>query len=246
MAFWKWPPGQARPARRMRISQRLLQDQAIDTVVVAADGTDLLNQWYLQLLELTKQFAVPFRIIRHYHTHHERDYFLLDPRGTVLLISRPTLAPALDSLPPASACRTLLIHDEVHRLGSLGNCQALAGLSDNIRFRLGLSATPDREYDQVGNVFIEAHVGPLLLQFGLEDSIRRGILAPFTYYPIEYRPDAVDKERLQQVYRKAAARNQSGEPMSREEIWIDLAKVYKTSAQSCRSSKISSLTTRIC
>ena len=221
--------GTGKTRTALRICQRLLQDQAIDTIIVTTDGNDLLDQWYLQLLELTKQIAVRFGIIRHYDTHHERDYFVLDPRRTILLVSRLALAPALESLPPADASRTLLIHDEVHRLGSPGNRQALTGLSDNIRFRLGLSATPEREYDRDGNLFIEAHVGPVLVQFGLEDAIRRGILAPFAYHPIEYCPDVADRRRLQQVYRKAAARKQSGTPMSPEEIWIDLAKVYKTS-----------------
>ena len=160
---------------------------------------------------------------------HDRDRFELDPRFTVLLISRPTLGPALRALTKKTALKTILIHDEVHRLGSPANRVALAGLSDGIRFRLGLSATPEREYDADGTQFILETVGPTIFQFGLADAIRRGILAPFTYHPLEYLPDDNDRRRLQEVYRKAEARRLAGDPMSKEEIWIDLAKVHKTS-----------------
>jgi superfamily II DNA or RNA helicase len=63
----------------------------------------------------------------------------------------------------------------------------------------------------------------------LADAIRREILAPFNYYPIEYVPDADDRQRLQQVFKKEAARRDAGNPMSPEELWMDLSRVYKTS-----------------
>jgi superfamily II DNA or RNA helicase len=221
--------GTGKTRTALQICNKLIDEHAIQTIIVAADGNDLLDQWYAQLLQLNKQLARSFIILRAYQNHHERDRFLLDKQNTILLSSRQNLPRALSSLLHNEAGRTLLIHDEVHRLGSPGNREALEGLSENIRYRLGLSATPEREYDKEGNAFIEKHIGPVLMQFGLDDAIRRGILAPFTYYPIEYTPDANDRMRLQQVHKKAAAREAAGWPMSDEEIWIELAKVYKTS-----------------
>lgn len=221
--------GTGKTRTALRICKALLDRGEIDTIIVSADGNDLLDQWYSQLLELTKCLPHRFAIQRHYGTHHERDYFLINKRQTILLASRPTLAPALSDLSSREAAHTLLIHDEVHRLGSPANRETLRGLSDSIHYRLGLSATPEREYDQEGNIFIESHIGPTLINFGLDDAIRRGILSPFTYYPIEYVPDDNDRIRLQQVYRRAAALNEKGTPMSEKDIWIELAKVYKTS-----------------
>ncbi len=105
----------------------------------------------------------------------------------------------------------------------------MKGLSDPIRFRLGLSATPDREYDQDGNDFITEHIGPVLYRFTLEDAIRSGILSPFTYYPLEYIPSAEDKLQLKQVHKRAAARRAAGDPMPQEQLWTELARVYKNS-----------------
>jgi superfamily II DNA or RNA helicase len=123
----------------------------------------------------------------------------------------------------------MLVHDEVHKLGSPANREALAGLSDRIRFRLGLSATPEREYDMTGTEFIEAHVGKIIYRYTLADAIRDGILCPLSYFPLQYIPTEDDRQRLQAVMKRASARAAAGNPMRQEEIWIDLARVYKTS-----------------
>jgi len=221
--------GTGKTRTSLRICEALLADGLIDSIVVSADGNDLLDQWYRQLLPLATTNARSFRVARHYGTHHEREYFTLDPSRSILLASRYALPAALRAVSPAQARRTILIHDEVHRLGSPANREKLAGLSDHIRFRLGLSATPEREYDQEGTAFVEQHVGPVCYRFGLADAIRRNILSPFNYYPLEYEPDDNDRERVRQVYKRVAAREHSGQPMSKEEIWTELARVHKTS-----------------
>lgn len=102
-------------------------------------------------------------------------------------------------------------------------------MSDSIRFRLGLSATPEREYDDEGNAFLLEHIGPELMRFELDDAIRREILAPFDYYPLPYEMTAEDRQRVRDVYKRQAARAAAGNPMSDEEVWIEIARVYKTS-----------------
>jgi superfamily II DNA or RNA helicase len=221
--------GTGKTRTALRICENLLTEKKIESIIVAADGNDLLDQWHAQLLGLTRHLSDKFALFRHYQAHHERDRFLLNPPRSIILLSRLALPLALRPLQASDAARTILIHDEVHRLGSPGNRSALGGLSDNIRFRLGLSATPEREYDQEGNDFIDDHIGPVIYRFTLGDAIRRGILAPFTYYPLGYHVGQEDRDRLQQVYKRASARAQSSRPMSAEEIYIELSKVHKTS-----------------
>jgi superfamily II DNA or RNA helicase len=221
--------GTGKTRTALRICETLVNRGDVETIIVSADGVDLLEQWHAQLLALGPALTKRFVVFRHYDEYHERERFSLNPRQAVLLVSRLALAPALRNLSSAAGARALLIHDEVHRLGSMGNRKALEGLSEKIRFRLGLSATPEREYDDEGTRFIETHVGPIVFSFSLADAIRRGILSPFNYYPLEYLPDDNDRKRLQDVYRRAEARERSGEPMSQEDVWIDLSKVHKTS-----------------
>jgi superfamily II DNA or RNA helicase len=226
--------GTGKTRTALRIARTLVDTGKIDTILVSTDGTDLLKQWRAELLGLRAELT-GFQLFSDFEQYREVQEFTLSPGKAILLVSRlalggrDPLVAAMKSLSPAEHRRTLLIHDEVHKLGSPSNRTRLAGLSDGIRFRLGLSATPEREYDPDGNEFIAEHIGPEIFRFELEDAIRRGILAPFDYHPLPYRLTAEDRERLRDVYRRKAARAAAGEPMSDQEVWTELARVYKTS-----------------
>jgi superfamily II DNA or RNA helicase/HKD family nuclease len=220
--------GTGKTRTSLSICQKLFEKE-IDTIIIAADGDDLLDQWYAELLDFVKKLNSQVTVLRQYSTNREREHFVLYKKNTIFLSSRYFLPGALKSLSDSEASRTILIHDEVHRLGSPNNREKLNGLSENIRYRLGLSATPEREYDQEGNEFIEKHIGEIIYRFGLDEAIRKGILSPFNYFPLEYVPNENDRIRLQQVYKKAVARKEAGNPMSDEEMWIEKARVHKTS-----------------
>jgi len=178
--------GTGKTRTALKILQALFERDEIDTVIVCTDGNDLLDQWYGELLTVRKTVRHDLRVFRQYRDSKELQSFALEPKRAALLVSREPAASALRQLGRDESRRTLLVHDEVHGLGSPGNRTRLAGLSDDVRFRLGLSATPERKYDQDGNAFIEQHIGPVLkdVEFGLREAIERGILAPFNYYPL--------------------------------------------------------------
>lgn len=227
--------GTGKTRTALKIIHALLAADEIDSVIVSMEGTDLLTQWYEELLQERRTLSRAVRLFRDFDEYKEVQEFSLNPRRAVLLVSRRSgtmrdpLASALRHLTSHEASRTLLIHDEVHSLGSPANRERLSGLSASIRYRLGLSATPEREYDSNGNTFIEEHIGPVLMTFGLSEAISRGVLSPFNYFPLGYQLTDSDRERIRDVYRKRSARAAAGDPMSDEELWIELAKVYKTS-----------------
>ena len=76
--------------------------------------------------------------------------------------------------------QALLVADEVHHLGAERSRTLLPA---NITFRLALSATPDRWFDDVGTDALRAYFGETVFRFTLEDAIKRDILTPYTYYP---------------------------------------------------------------
>ena len=88
-------------------------------------------------------------------------------------------------------CTTLLIADEVHNLGSEGFITDLPSFFD---YRLGLSATPIRQYDEQGTEIIFSFFGPVVFQFTLEEAIGR-CLVEYDYYvhPVELTQDEMDK-----------------------------------------------------
>ena len=222
--------GTGKTRTALKIMQALFDAKQIDTVVICTDGNDLLDQWYDELLSVRENVGRDVRVFRHYKHRKEVQEFALDPKRAFLLLSRQPAPAALNHLDAGLGHRTLLVHDEVHGLGSPGNRARLMGLSDHIRYRLGLSATPERPYDNEGNQFIEGHIGPVLYTFGLHEAIERRILAPFSYHPLSYIPSEEDKARIAAIYRRKKAREAAGDPMSETELWIELARVYKTSA----------------
>jgi superfamily II DNA or RNA helicase len=73
-----------------------------------------------------------------------------------------------------------LIVDEVHAIGSPVRRQRIA---ENYAFRLGLSATPARYFDDEGTNFILDYFGGIVYTLPIEKAISMGILVPYEYYP---------------------------------------------------------------
>jgi superfamily II DNA or RNA helicase len=215
----------------VEIMRHLVVANRINSVIVTASGTDLLDQWVKQLNTLATTFTPKYRVLRHYEKHHQRDEFELGPKHSILLVSRTAVGSVLRKLSPDQKRSLLIVHDEVHGLGSRANVESLDGLSNDITYRLGLSATPEREYDIEGTDFIERNVGPVIFTFPLQDAIRQGILCEFDYYPLEYAVSADDRERLKAIYKQKAARAAEGKPMSDQELGTALARVHKTSLE---------------
>ncbi|MBF9435266.1 MULTISPECIES: DEAD/DEAH box helicase family protein [Mycobacteroides] len=74
----------------------------------------------------------------------------------------------------------LIIADEAHNLGSstFRDC-----LPENATYRLGLSATPERWFDDEGTDALIDYFGPVCFELGLAEAISMGALTRYTYVP---------------------------------------------------------------
>ena len=221
--------GTGKTRTAISILQHLVNSQVVKTVIITTIGTDLLDQWVEQLYEVASNLNPQFRVLRHYENYHQKDEYELDSLFSILVISAKSLRNTLRSLTYSDRKHLLIIYDEVHSFGSPQMIEDLSGLSDGISYRLGLSATPEREYDLEGTEFIEEHIGSVIYQFGIEEAIRRGILCEFDYYSIEYEPSDEDKQKIQSLYRSQAAKKKAGNPIPKKKFWTALAKVHKVS-----------------
>jgi superfamily II DNA or RNA helicase len=86
------------------------------------------------------------------------------------------------SLDLASLGPTLLVVDECHRVGSEKNATALQG---EFVATLGLSATPEREYDAGFAEFIEPALGSIIYRYGYVDAAKDEVITPFNLTNIE-------------------------------------------------------------
>jgi superfamily II DNA or RNA helicase len=153
------------------------------------------------------------------------------PENAVLLLSRTNLASLLETLPGDVQARTMIVFDEVHGMGSASLAAALAGRLENFKYRLGLSATPERAYDAAGNTFVAQSIGPVVFRFTLEEAIKRGILCEFDYVPLKYAFSDEDRESVRRAIRRHHARARSGEPAPVEHLYRELARIRKLSKE---------------
>jgi hypothetical protein len=77
--------GTGKTRTALRIVKTLIEKNQIDSVIIAVDGNDLLDQWYLQIAPLCGLLSPPFAAVRNYGTHKERDQFVLDPKNMMKL-----------------------------------------------------------------------------------------------------------------------------------------------------------------
>ena len=79
---------------------------------------------------------------------------------------------------------TLLIADEAHNLGSFNISKVLPKI--HLNQRIGLSATPDRKFDEIGNKSIEDFFNdkpPFVYSYTMEQAMQMGWLCKYKYYP---------------------------------------------------------------
>lgn len=79
---------------------------------------------------------------------------------------------------------TILIADETHNLGSQGLLRLLPNI--HLEKRIGLSATPHRKFDEVGNHAIQEFFNdepPYIVSYSMEEALKIGWLCNYTYYP---------------------------------------------------------------
>lgn len=118
----------------------------------------------------------------------------------VLLTTNKTFAS--DAFQRSLKCgrfRHLIIADEVHNLGAEKLSHVLR---DDAEFRLGLSATPQRHFDEDGTRRIFDHFGGSICRYTLNDAIRDKILTPYEYHPVLIDLNETEAEKYWEITAK--------------------------------------------
>lgn len=221
--------GSGKTVTAIKIINRLFDESKIRRVVITMYGNDLLDQWSKQIRESFKNKQIHY----HYGSHKRMNDFIMHPDEAILLVSRDSnnltkLLNLLDKAPGNYKDDTLFIFDEVHGAGSQSFVENLTGKLSPYKYRLGLSATPEREYDDVGNEFLLNEIGEIIFEFNLEDAIKKGILCEFNYIPLPYELTEAEKHKKKKIIAAFNAKKESGEPYDEKEMFTQLSLVNKT------------------
>lgn len=221
--------GTGKTITAIKIMTKLFEENRIKRVVITMYGNDLLDQWAKQMRE---RFSDK-QIYCHYNSQKMMNRFIMHPDNSMLLISRDAnnlvkLLDMLDKAPGNYKNDTLFLFDEVHGAGSGSLVESLAGRISPYRYRLGLSATPEREYDDDGNDFLLTEIGEVIFEFSLQDAIKKGILCEFNYIPLPYELTDAEKQKKKKIIAAFNAKKENGEDVDESELYTQLSLVNKT------------------
>lgn len=170
-------------------------DQGL-VLTVAVPYQHLVDQWAADLKAFGARPVLAYQSRRNWQPRLERELleFNSDSRDTCVVVTTHR------TLSQESARRTLnratgpsmLIADEVHHLGAN---QSQKALMESFDFRLGLSATPERWYDEEGTEALEKYFGGTVFDYGLEQAIDAGALCEYYYVPhiVELQDDEMER-----------------------------------------------------
>lgn len=221
--------GTGKTITAMKIINKLFDSGEIRRVVITMYGNDLLEQWAIQIRENYKNKQINY----HYASQKMMKDFVMHPDDSILILSRDSrnlsrLLDLFDRLPGDYRNDTLFVFDEVHGAGSNTFVENLSGRLSPYRYRLGLSATPEREYDEAGNDFLLNEIGEVIFEFTLQDAIQKGILCEFNYIPLPYVLTEEEKLKKRKIIAAFNAKKESGEPVDEKDMFTQLALVNKT------------------
>ena len=196
---------------------RLYEEQKPLLIVVAAPYVPLIEQWCdeihqfgLHPINLTTAGSAAKRTRELQRLKRRLRTGVSDVE--VVVVSHDTMCTVeFSEAVDAFACTRLLIADEAH---NLGRSSFIGHPPEFFEYRLGLSATPIRQYDPDGTESLFEFFGPVPFRFTLKEAIGR-CLVDYEYYvhPVYLTEDEMDAwYDLTGRIRQNAWRNDDGQP----------------------------------
>jgi superfamily II DNA or RNA helicase len=173
--------------------------------VVVAPLQHLVDQWSrdVEWFGLT-----PIRAYEATNSWYGRASSLIDSlalgtsRGGVIVATNATFSgDTFQSVLKRHRGRLLIIADEAHNLGAK---RLRDQLPEEATYRLGLSATPERWFDDVGTAALQEYFGDVVFEMGIGDAIKAGALCRYTYTPVLVELDSEEAQLYGEVTEKIA------------------------------------------
>lgn len=173
--------------------------------VVIAPYQHLVDQWAkdIEWFGVTPIMAYESKAAWFGRASHLLDALALKAaRGGVIITTNKTFGDAaFQSVLNRYKGRLLLIADEAHNLGAR---HIRTKLPENAEFRLGLSATPERWFDDEGTDALTSYFGKIVFEMGIGDAIKLGALCRYTYTPVVVELDSEETEMYVEITTKIA------------------------------------------
>ena len=182
----KMATGTGKTITALAIATQLYQKISLQALIVVCPYRHLVTQWGRECKKFALQPILAFENVHTWqnklsttlyniHSGHLKFISIITTNSTFISDSFQS---QLKYFPE----KTLIIGDEAHHLGSP---KLEKSLPKNIGLRLGLSATPERYFDDQGTTAILDYFGQILQpELTLANAIKQGALAHYIYNPI--------------------------------------------------------------
>lgn len=220
--------GTGKTKTSLEILKRLLEGNKVNSCIITTNGNDLLGQWYIELLNFHSEIKNKIKkFFRYYGDNNTSNQFIDNPENSLLIISRDNLQKILKFLDNSHKKNILIIHDEVHGFGSPSNISRLEGSHKDFIYRLGMSATPEREYGEEGNNFITNEIGSVFYKYRLEDAIKDNVLCKMNYITQNYYLSDEERSEIKKIIASHHAKKKSGENVKDADLFTKIAAIRK-------------------
>jgi superfamily II DNA or RNA helicase len=166
----------------------LLSRQPDTTVVIVVPTVALLDQWSVVLADDLKIASANIALYGGGHRPKKPSRF-----NVVILNTARTVAPSIAADRP-----TFLIVDECHRAASMHNARSLSG---SHVATLGLSATPERDFDDLFNEAVVPILGPVIYRYDYGEALTNRVITPFALTNVRV-PFTEDEKASYDAYTK--------------------------------------------
>lgn len=196
-----------------------LQKYNTGTICIIVPTKALLDQWYLALVEdLGVEKADVGLVVAGKREVEERRFVV-----AVINSMRKSAEQIYKSQP------LMLIVDECHRAGSDQNAAVLKGPHTAT---LGLSATPERQYDDGFEKHIRPALGSILFEYGYEQAFADGVIVPFRLVNIRFALTRQEQKEYNAISQRIAVLITKGREANQEQLEALLRKRASVSANS--------------
>jgi superfamily II DNA or RNA helicase len=162
-------------------------------LVVVVPTLALLDQW---IVALTADLGLPSADVAAFSGESKTR----SPRTANVMVINTARSLAANV---ANQRDCLFVVDECHRAGSPENAKALENTAG---YRLGLSATPVRDFDDGFERWVEPALGSIIYEYGYAEALADGVIAPLTLHNFHFSLTEQEQERYDMLSTKIGRR----------------------------------------
>ena len=182
--IWEMATGTGKTITALSALARLQKEKEHLFVVIACPYQHLVDQWYEEAVRFgfnpIRAYKSSATWVNRFNTALVRYNWGVCNVVCIITTQTTFIADTMQKLLSKLKRKAVLVADEVHHFGAKRTFQKLTDVFD---YRLGLSATPNRWFDDTGTVALRTYFGETVSEFPLDKAIEEGYLCPYYYYP---------------------------------------------------------------